>query len=79
MDDTLRILNAVFCQVFRNPELQITASSDASSIQGWDSLTHIELITSIELRFGLSFSFNEVLGFRNVGDMLKCIDAHLKK
>ena len=79
MDDTLNILNAVFCQVFRRPGMLITASSDASSVNGWDSLTHIELIAAIELRFGLSFSFNEVLGFRTAGDILKCIDAHLKR
>jgi acyl carrier protein len=79
MNDILNRLNAVFCQVFRRPGLQITPASDASSINGWDSLTHIELIAAIELSFSISFSFNEVMGFNNVGDIVNCIDAHLKK
>jgi len=38
-----------------------------------DSLTHLELIVSVENEFNIKFSFNEVMQFNNVGDMLKII------
>ena len=77
--DTLRELNAVFADVFRNPGLILTEETDASSLDGWDSFTHMEIIAAVESRFGINFSFNEVMSFRNAGEIVRCIDGHLKK
>jgi acyl carrier protein len=79
MNVTLTELNEVFSKVFRRPDLMIGKESSASSVEGWDSLTHIELIAAIEKHFGIQFNFNEIMGFQNVGDILTCIDRHLKR
>jgi len=76
MDPILIELNQVFCKVFRRKELVISPVSNAGSIDGWDSLTHMELITEIEKHFQLNFSFNEIMAFRNAGDIVACIEKH---
>jgi acyl carrier protein len=73
-ENSLNKLQKVFRHVFQNPELQIHAGTTADDISMWDSLTHMELIASIENEFSVTFSLNEVLSFKCVGDMLSTID-----
>lgn len=60
----------VFRQVFKDPALQVHANTTASDIADWDSLIHMHLIAAIEERFKCEFSFNEVMNFESVGDMI---------
>ena len=52
------------------PNLEISREMQAKDVEGWDSLAHLTLIMAIEDTFNIKFSTKEVLGFRNVGDML---------
>lgn len=71
----LERIQSIFRRVFRNQELVITEHTSAKDIRAWDSLTHIELIAAIEDDFGIRFSFNEVMGFNSVGDIIKIINS----
>ena len=54
-----------------------TPTTSASDIKLWDSLMHIELIAAVEREFKITFTFNEVMRFNNVGDMLQVIEKKL--
>ena len=71
-------LQNVFRVVFQNSQLTIIESTTANEIKMWDSLTHLELIAAVESEFKIQFSFNEVMSFKNVGDMLLLIELKLK-
>lgn len=70
----LEKLNAVFQEVFSNDTIQIKPETTANDIEGWDSFSHITLIVAIETRFNIKFSQKELLSFKNVGDLLNCIE-----
>jgi acyl carrier protein len=70
-------LNAIFCEVFDDDEISITPETTSNDIDGWDSLSHVNLITSIETRFGIRFTQKEMLKQRNVGDLLADIGRKL--
>ena len=70
----LERLQMVFRNVFGNQELVIHYTTSAKDIKMWDSLTHIELIAHVEDEFDVKFSFNEVMQFNTVGDMLDVIE-----
>lgn len=70
----LERLQKVFRAVFEDERLSISESTSAKDIRMWDSLTHLELIAAVEAEFGIKFSFNEVMQFNNVGDMLRTIE-----
>ncbi|PIP53883.1 MAG: acyl carrier protein [Bacteroidetes bacterium CG23_combo_of_CG06-09_8_20_14_all_32_9] len=69
----LEQLQNVFRKVFEDEKLNIQPLTSTNDIKMWDSLTHLELIVSVENEFNIKFSFNEVMQFNNVGDMLKII------
>ena len=71
-------LTTIFRKVFSNKNISINTFTTASDIAGWDSLTHIELIAEIEDFFKIRFSFNEVVSFKNTGDIIDCITKHLE-
>lgn len=71
-------LQQVFRTVFKDETLVITPGTSARNIKMWDSLTHLELIASVEEAFHIQFSFNEMMGFNSVGDMIKTISKKLK-
>ena len=67
-------LEAIFREVFDDDELELTTELTANDVDGWDSLSHVNLIVAIEGRFNIRFSQKELLGFKKVGDLLGCID-----
>lgn len=66
-------LHPIFHSVFRDTSLSIQPETTADDIRGWDSLTHMTLIAEVEKHFACEFSFAEVMGFENVGDMVRAI------
>lgn len=70
-------LNLIFQQVFDDDTIQIFPETTANDIEGWDSLSHINLILAIEKHFKIKFSQKELLHFRCVGDMANCIAGKL--
>ncbi len=73
--DITEKLNLIFRQVFDDDEISIRPEMTANDIDGWDSLSHVNLITAIEARFGIRFTRKELLTFRNVGDLQKSIEG----
>ena len=70
-------LNKIFCDVFDDDDIKITPEMTANDVDGWDSLSNVNLIVAIESRFNIMFSQKELLTFKNIGDMLNCIGSKI--
>ncbi|HNW94739.1 MAG TPA: acyl carrier protein [Anaerolineaceae bacterium] len=66
-------MNKVFREVFDNPGIEIFDGMTSSDVVGWDSFSHINLITSLEIEFDIEFSQAEAFGFKTVGELQKAI------
>jgi acyl carrier protein len=47
--------------------------TNLSSIKNWDSLTHLNILFSIEKIFKVKFNINEFNNFKNIGDIIKSV------
>ncbi|GFE62010.1 acyl carrier protein [Geobacter sp. AOG2] len=72
---TKESLNEVFRMVFDDDTIQIAPEMTANDIEGWDSLSHINLIVAVEARFKIRFKQREVLSLKNIGDLLKAVET----
>jgi acyl carrier protein len=72
---TMQILTEVFREVFDNPEITLQANTTADDIEGWDSLSHVNLMLAVENRFNVRFKPKEILSFKNVGDLALCVES----
>jgi acyl carrier protein len=70
-------LNSIFRMVFDNEDINLRPEMTANDVDGWDSLSHVNLILAVEKGFGIRFTQRELLTFRNVGDLLHSIEIKL--
>lgn len=74
---TIETLNQIFCMTFDDDTIQIHPHMTTSDVDGWDSLSHVNLITAVEAKFNICFTQKELLKQRNVGDLITDIDRKL--
>lgn len=66
-------LKAIFSKVFQAHDIEITESLTADQVNKWDSLSHLTMIAEVESTFGIKFKLKELVGMKNVGDMITLI------
>ena len=62
-------LTDVFRDVF-DREVALADETTAADVPGWDSLNHITLIGAVEDEFDVKFPMKDVVGMKNVGELV---------
>jgi acyl carrier protein len=70
-------LSEVFESVFDDDSIRLTPALTAKDVDGWDSLTHIRLLLTVERSFKVKFSTAEIGKLENVGSLVALIKAKL--
>jgi acyl carrier protein len=68
-------LNGIFREVFDDDGIQIAPGMTSNDIEGWDSLSHVNLIVAVESHFKIRFTQKELLTQKNIGDLINAIAA----
>ena len=77
--EILNQLHTIISGVIRKKDLVLTPATVAADVPGWDSLTHMIIIDSIEKHFKVKFKLNEIMNFKNLGDVINTVKAKLAK
>lgn len=74
-EEIYKKLTEIFNTILDDREDDIVLSDEitADEVEGWDSLTHISLIAEVEQVFQMKFQMKEVVGMKNVGEMVDII------
>ena len=70
-------ITPIFREVFDSDSLVVTPEMTANDIAEWDSLSHIRLIVSHEIKFGVKFKTAEISALENVGDFIDLLKSKL--
>ena len=70
-------LTRTFRFVFDDPDLELKRSTSANEVEGWDSITYINLIVAIESEFRIRFTTAEITALKNVGELADLIGRKL--
>jgi acyl carrier protein len=70
-------LTDIFRNVFDNNAIEISDATTAADIEGWDSLTHVNLIVAVEKGFHVSFTTREVMALQTAGDLMRLIASRV--
>lgn len=70
-------LTNVFREVFDDDTIQLNPSMTARDIDGWDSLTHVRLLLTVERIFNIRIHSHEMSSLKNAGDLIRLIGIKL--
>ena len=73
-------LQKVFRDTFNDTgiDVDLEMSRDGiSTIYGWDSIKHVELMCKIENEFNIDFSLEDLQEMKTIGDMLTTVKERL--
>ena len=71
--EIIKQVNEIFKSVLESDDIEINNETTSDDIEEWDSLNHIILVVEIEKHFGIKFTANEIVSFKNVGEMCDAI------
>ena len=77
-EEILTELQPIFEEALNQPGLVVTPASNAMNTKNWDSIAHIELIEMVEMHFKVRFALGELQDLKEVGDLIKLIQAKEK-
>lgn len=77
-NELLILINTIFRDIFDNEDVVVEESTTANDVEEWDSLTHIQLVVAIEKYFKIRFTSIEIQSWKNVREMLDCIQNREK-
>jgi acyl carrier protein len=75
----IKDIQPIFRDVLDLPDLQLTRQSNASNVEGWDSLAHVNLVMGIEKRYKIKIALGELQDLKNVGEMADLIQKKLPR
>jgi acyl carrier protein len=77
--DILQELTPIFREVFDDDSIVLTRETTANDVDGWDSLTHMNMVMAVEVKFKIRFALGELPALRNVGDLADLTEKKLAK
>ena len=68
----------IFSKIMEVEASSVTDDSNPDNIEGWDSLTHIELISAIEEEFSIQISPEDSIDLENFSMLLSFIEQKVQ-
>ena len=72
-EDILKRVEQIFREELGQDDIVLNDETTAEDVDGWDSLSHVQLVAVMEDAFGIEFSSREILSWDNVGDLIDSI------
>ena len=76
-EDILKRVEQIFREELGQDDIVLNNETTAEDVDGWDSLSHVQLVAVMEDAFGIEFSSREILSWDNIGDLVDCISKKL--
>lgn len=77
--DVLERVRLVIARVFGDNDVVVTRSTTASDVEGWDSVSNIEVLVALEREFAVRFNTGEMATLANVGQLVELIELRLRR
>lgn len=76
-NEILSEIKKILISVLNHENFEMNESLTATDVDGWDSLTHMMIISEVEKRFSITFKLKELNKMRHMGDMIDLVESKL--
>ena len=70
-------LNTILCDVFRLKKDELKDELTMKDIKIWDSLTHMDLITSIEAGLNIQLTMDDIMSMKDIKTIKNIVQQKL--
>lgn len=77
INEILNQVQEIFRDILDDESIVLAGETSANDVEGWDSLTHIQLVVAVEKHFKIKFTSKEILSWKNVEEMVVSINDKL--
>ncbi len=77
-EEILRCITSVVAEVVEIDDLRLEATTQATDVEGWDSLAMVQIMVGVEREFGIRFRTGEMAGMANVGELVGRVAERLR-
>ena len=75
--EVLGKVRQIVISVLKHDRFEMREDLTATDVEGWDSLTHMTIITAIEEAFNIRFKLKELNKLKNMGSLIELIQSKL--
>ncbi|WP_024769168.1 acyl carrier protein [Aquimarina macrocephali] len=76
-EEILSKVKEAFVSVLEHDNFQLADETTANDVDGWESVTHMMIISEVEKSFGIKFKLMDLMNMNNIGDLLSTIESEL--
>lgn len=76
-EEIIEKLKQVLVSLLKHDNFEMRDDLTAADVDGWDSLTHMSIITEIEEIFNIKFKLRELNKLKNMGTLIDLIQSKL--
>lgn len=70
-------LDKILCEVFRLKDSELSDALTMQDIDRWDSLTHMDLVTSIEEGLEIQLTMDDIMSMKDIKTIKKIVHEKL--
>lgn len=70
-------LDKILCEVFRLKDSELSDVLTMQDIERWDSLTHMDLVTSIEEGLEIQLTMDDIMSMKDIKTIKKIVHEKL--
>jgi acyl carrier protein len=70
-------IRRILTSVLKHEKFEMKDELTATEVDGWDSLSHITIISEIEEEFKIKFKLKELNKLNNIGSLINIVESKL--
>ena len=76
-EEILKGIRQAFVKVLEHDNFELSDDTTARDVDGWESITHMLIITEIENGFDIKFKLMDLMNMENIGDLIKAVESEI--
>ncbi|WP_029209490.1 acyl carrier protein [Aquimarina agarilytica] len=76
-EEILEKVKSALVTVLEHDNFQLTEDTTAHDVDGWESVTHMMIISEIEASLNIKFKLMDLMNMNSVGDLVRIIESEL--
>tara|TARA_R110002051_G_scaffold318588_1_gene401144 strand:- start:1887 stop:2144 length:258 start_codon:yes stop_codon:yes gene_type:complete len=77
--EVLHKIQRAFEKILEHNNFQLGDQTSAKDVDGWDSITHMMIITEIEELYQIKFKLMDLMSMNTISDLIRAVEKEVEQ